>query len=103
MAKVKGCLRKGCIANSKKTKYKTTDNFCLKCGDNLHNVCKSCYTKLDDDVAKYCVRCLAEKHDRKHKTAAAAGTAGVAGIGVIAGRKQILELGKTVAGLIRKR
>lgn len=85
MAHIKGCNHDGCIANKKKIKYSSSDEYCSKCGQALCYVCPKCYTPLPDDSEKYCVRCLAEKADakeRRNKVLAAAGT-GVLGVGAV--------------------
>jgi len=58
MGKIKGCGNETCEAHKKKLIYKESESFCSKCGSPLVYVCKDCYTKLSDDTAKYCVRCL---------------------------------------------
>lgn len=68
MRRVKGCINNACVANQKKITYKIDDDFCSKCGNKLYYVCKKCYTQLPDDYSKkYCMRCLAEKHDNQHE------------------------------------
>ncbi len=98
--KVKGCMTTGCVANKKKIKYKNDDNFCLKCGSPLVEVCKKCYTPLPANHAQaICDRCIAEKADKKDKGVkaaekAGAGAVGVAGL-VVAGKK-VLDIAKGV-------
>ncbi len=98
--KVKGCITTGCIANKKKIKYKQDDNFCLKCGNPLVEVCKKCYTPLPpNNVQAICDRCIAEKEDKKDKGAkmagkAGAGVAGAAGLAVVG--KKAFDIAKGI-------
>ena len=89
MKQAKGCINKSCEANKKKIKYKSDDNFCLKCGSSLVPVCKKCHTQLPEDEKNVmCVRCAAEKQDQKDKVvdgAKKAGGAVVAAAGVVVG------------------
>lgn len=84
MGKVKGCINKECIASQEKTIYKDEYDYCIKCGNKLYYVCKKCYTKLPDDWEKYCVRCIAEKKDKKERVLKTTfGVAGIVGSAVI--------------------
>ena len=67
MGKIKGCANESCEAHKKKITYKETESFCSKCGSPLIYVCKDCYTQLQGDTEKYCVRCLAKHEDSKDK------------------------------------
>lgn len=103
MLRVKGCVNETCVANQKKITYKEADDYCSKCGSKLHYVCKECYTQLPDDSEKYCVRCLAEKQDRKDKTKnhalkIAGGAVGAAGV-VVASIGKGKEIIKVIAKL----
>lgn len=69
MSKIKGCGSSNCIANKKKIKYKNTDEFCSKCGKQLVYVCKKCFTPIpENSKGSYCIRCQAERDDRKDNT-----------------------------------
>ena len=95
--KVKGCMNTSCIANKKRLKYKQDDNYCLKCGISLVEVCKKCYTPLPPDYTEaICDRCIAEKDDKKDKRAkvGAAGIAGGAGIIVVG--KKVFDIAKSL-------
>lgn len=99
MAKVKGCNNDSCVANKKKIKYRSSDEYCSKCGQVLCNVCNKCYTPLSDNSEKHCIRCLAEKSDakeRRKKVMAVAGT-GVLSVGVL-----VITKGKDAAKFIAK-
>ena len=50
MKRVKACLNSEC-SECKKTYYKATDEFCVKCGSKLSYVCKhkNCFKALPDD------------------------------------------------------
>lgn len=84
MKQAKGCGNEKCNANKKKITYKSDDFFCSKCGQDLIIVCKKCRIPLPEDCKDaYCVRCEAEREDKKEKakdTAKKAG-AGVAAVG----------------------
>jgi len=67
MKKAKGCINKKCIANNKKTIYTSEYDFCLKCGNSLHYVCKDCYTELPSDSKKHCIRCIAKNKDVRYR------------------------------------
>lgn len=93
MGRVKGCIKKACVANQKKTTYREGDDYCSKCGNKLYYVCKKCYTQLPDDAEKYCVRCLAEKQDHKdHALKIASGA--VMTVGIVAGKKVVKFISK---------
>lgn len=69
MKKVKACLNSEC-SECKKTYYKATDEFCVKCGSRLSYVCKhkNCFKALPDDSKDVlCPVHLAEKKDREEK------------------------------------
>lgn len=95
MRSVKGCINKKCVANQKKIIYKAADDYCSKCGNKLYDVCRKCYTQLPDNSEKYCVRCLAEKQDRKDRNLKKAGGAAALGIAAVGA-------GKKVVGIITK-
>lgn len=84
MSKVKGCVNQNCSAKQKKIKYKEADLYCTKCGQELTFVCPKCYTVLQKDDGKYCVRCSEGKKDKKEKAAKAAGAAGGIAAGIVA-------------------
>lgn len=93
MGRVKGCINETCVANQKKITYKEADDYCSKCGNKLYYVCKECYTQLPDDSEKYCVRCLAEKQDRKdHTLKIAGGVVAAVGIAVVSTGKQVIKV-----------
>lgn len=69
MKRVKGCLNCNC-EEYKKTQYKDTDEFCVKCGTKLSYVCKDkkCFKQIPDDIEeKYCPIHIAERKDKKEK------------------------------------
>ena len=85
MDKVKGCVYQSCSAKKNKNKYKETDMYCTKCGQELAFVCPKCYTVLPENSGKYCIRCAEGKKDTKDKTikiasGVAAGLVAVAGV-----------------------
>ena len=84
MGKVKGCVNQSCSAKQNKNKYKKTDMYCTKCGQELAFVCPKCYTVLPENSGKYCVRCAEGKKDKKDKTVKAAGAAGGVAAGLVA-------------------
>lgn len=67
MKVTKGCGNESCVAHKKKEIYKDGESFCSKCGNSLVYVCKDCYTQLQSNGEKYCVRCSAKHDDRKDK------------------------------------
>lgn len=75
MGKVKGCVNQSCSAQKSKNKYKETDMYCTKCGQELAFVCPKCYTVLPENRGKYCIRCAEGKKDKKDKTIKIAGAA----------------------------
>lgn len=102
MRRVKGCINKACVANQKKITFNESDDYCTKCGNKLYYVCRECYTQLPDDSEKYCVRCLAEKHDRKDHTLKAGGTVLTVGGAVLAVGGAAVRVGKMVIKAISK-
>lgn len=73
MSKVKGCVNQNCSAKQKKIKFKEYDFYCAKCGQELTFVCPKCYTVLQKNGKKYCVRCSEGQKDKKEKAAKTAG------------------------------
>ncbi len=71
MKRAKGCLNPECT-EYKKTYYKDTDEYCVKCGNKLNFVCKhpKCFKQLPNDVnEKYCITHLEEQKDKRDKRA----------------------------------
>lgn len=69
MKKVKGCLNNSC-SEYKKTFYKETDEYCVKCGAKLSYVCKQrkCFKQIPDDAKEaYCPIHIAENQDKREK------------------------------------
>ena len=101
MGRVKGCVNEECITHLKNIKYKETENFCSKCGVGLVQVCKghNCYTFLEENDGKYCVRCQAKRDDNKDKVKKAATYVG--GMAVAAGGCAV-KSGKNVIKNISK-
>lgn len=69
MKRVKGCLNSNCT-EYRKTYYKESDAYCVKCGTKLSYVCKhrKCFKKLPNDVNEiYCPIHIAERKDKKEK------------------------------------
>lgn len=64
MKAFKGCINEGCIAH-KKIKYKDSDEFCSKCGNALSYVCAGCWKVMEDNSARYCISCLAEREQKR--------------------------------------
>lgn len=62
-------------------------------------MCKDCHTQLPDDAKKYCVRCLAEREDRKDKAKKVA--AGVGG-GALAVGGVMFKYGKKTFDVVKK-
>ena len=91
MSAKKGCINKSCVANKKKTIYKSSDTYCSKCGDKLYFACKKCFTKLPNDKSKLCVRCQAEKEDKKDAGGKKALKIGAAGLGLFGTAKLLYD------------
>ena len=69
MKRVKGCLNSNCD-EYKKTYYKVSDEYCVKCGTKLSYVCKhhKCFKQIPDDIKEiYCPVHIAERKDKKEK------------------------------------
>lgn len=97
MKQAKGCGNTKCVANSKKISFKSDDKFCPKCGENLIIVCKKCRVPLPEGCTDaYCVRCEAEREDRKDK---AFDVAKKAGAGVVA----VGSLAVSIVGAVVKK
>ena len=102
MKRVKGCLNNKCV-EYKKTYYKESDEYCVKCGTKLSYVCKhpKCFKQLPDNVKeKYCPVHLAEREDKKEKRG---DTAKKVGGGVLAAFGVAVTVGKTVVDVVRKK
>lgn len=99
MKRNKGCPDEACEAHVRKIKYKSSDQFCSKCGSELVYVCKGCYTILPNASNKFCTRCISKTEDRKDKFMGAANKigGGMATFGVAAA-----ALGKIVLDKYKK-
>lgn len=75
MGKIKGCINQNCSANQKKKKYKEKETICPECGQELSFVCPKCFTVLQENDGKYCIRCTEGKKDSRDKALKIAGTA----------------------------
>ena len=100
MGTVKGCINENCIARQKQTRYKTTDEFCSKCGNKLSYVCADCFKQLPDDSQKYCITCAAKRNDKKDAAKNAA--AKIGGVVLTVGGA-VLSAGKIVADVMKKK
>lgn len=101
MAKIKGCTKSGCTANTKKVHFKKDDEFCTKCGMKLEFVCKKCNSPIAETTkGSLCVRCKAEKEDKKDKAVKQGGQV-VGGALAIGGA--LVGIGKTVIEIIKER
>ena len=78
MAKIiKCCINPDCSVYHNKVTYSHDDRFCIKCGHKLYHVCKgkdtnegeACFTVLEDDKQKYCLRCETVLSQRKEDAA----------------------------------
>jgi hypothetical protein len=74
MGKIKGCINQDCSAKQKKTKYKETETICPECGRELSFVCPKCFTVLQENDGKYCIRCAEGKKDMRDKVLKVGGT-----------------------------
>lgn len=74
MGKIKGCINQDCSAKQKKTKYKETETICPECGQELSFVCPKCFTALQENDGKYCIRCAEGKKDTRDKVLKVGGT-----------------------------
>ena len=102
MKRVKGCLNSKYV-EYKKTYYKESDEYCVKCGTKLSYVCKhpKCFKQIPDNVKeKYCPVHLAEREDKKEKRG---DTAKKVGGGVLAAFGVAVTVGKTVVDVVRKK
>ncbi len=102
MKRVKGCLNKKC-SEYKKTYYKNTDEYCVKCGTKLVYVCKhkGCFKQIPDKVnQKYCPIHLAEKKDKRDKQGKSVAKVGggVAGFTIA-----VLGTMKLIGDIVRKK
>ncbi len=102
MKRVKACLNENC-PEFRKRYFKASDEYCLKCGQKLHFVCKAphCFKAIPDDKhVAYCIIHQEEKKDKKDrrmKKLVKVGGSIVASVTVIAGSV------KTAADLIKKK
>lgn len=96
MRRVKGCLNSKCT-EYKKTYYKPTDEYCVKCGTKLNYVCKyrKCFKLIPDNVQEvYCPVHLAEIKDRREQRSSKAVKAGggvAAFLGIASGAYTVIK------------
>lgn len=95
MRKIKGCGNELCSAHKKKIFYKKSEVFCSNCGSLVVSVCRDCYTQMPDDAERRCVRCLAQREDKKDRARKVGG-------GVLAFGGLVLTFGKKVFNAINK-
>ncbi len=84
--RIKGCPNENCEQRQKKIKYKSSDEYCPKCGSRLIFVCNKCFSQIEDidPSHKICKRCEAESQEKKDKVIdIAKGVAAAAGSGVL--------------------
>lgn len=102
MKRVKGCLNRECT-EYKKTFFKASDEYCVKCGSKLSYVCKypKCFKSIPDEVQeKYCPIHIAEIQDKKEKREE---TAKKFGGGILAIGGAAITIGKTAIDIVRKK
>ena len=102
MKRAKCCLNSKCI-EYKKTHYKESDEYCVKCGTKLSFVCKhpKCFKQIPDNVKEeYCPIHLAERQDKKEKRV---DTVKKVGGGILAFGGLILTAGKPAVDIMKKR
>ena len=102
MKRVKGCLNSNC-KEYKKTYYKESDEYCVKCGTKLSYVCKhpKCFKQIPDDVKEnYCPVHIAERKDKKEKVGDVLKKAsgGLLAVGCL-----VLTVGKTTIDIAKKK
>lgn len=102
MKRVKGCLNSNCKEH-KKTYYKESDEYCVKCGTKLSYVCKhpKCFKQIPDDVKEnYCPVHIAERKDKKEKRGE---TAKKIGGGLLAVGGLVVTVGKAAIDIAKKK
>lgn len=102
MKKVKGCLNNSC-SEYRKTYYKESDEYCVKCGYKLSYVCKykKCFKQIPEDSKEaYCPVHLAEMQDKKGKQG---NTAKKIGVGALSIGGLMLTIGKTIIDVIKEK
>ena len=102
MKRVKGCLNSNC-KEQKKTYYKESDEYCVKCGTKLSYVCKhpKCFKQIPDDVKEnYCHVHIAERKDKKEKRGE---TVKKIGGGILAGVGVVVTVGKAAIDIAKKK
>ena len=62
------------FGKAKKTKYKENETLCPECGRELSFVCPKCFTVLQENDGKYCIRCAEGKKDARDKVLKVSGT-----------------------------
>lgn len=100
MKRVKGCLNNNCI-EYKKTYYKKSDEYCVKCGAKLSYVCMhhKCFKQIPDNIEEtYCPVHLAERKDKKEKRdnvlKKVVNGVAVVGVGVVTITKAVVDITK---------
>ena len=101
MKRVKGCLNSNC-KEYRKTYYKESDEYCVKCGTKLSYVCKhpKCFKQIPDNVKEtYCPVHIAERKDMKEKCGNALKKVGG---GALAVGGLVLTVGKAAIDISKK-
>ena len=102
MRQMKGCLNTNC-QEYRKTYYKESDQYCVKCGSKLSVICRhpKCFKQLPENTQEsYCPVHLAEREDKKEKRIESAkklGTSMVATVG------SVCVLGKWVYDKVKQK
>lgn len=67
--RVKGCPNSDCENHIKKLRFKTTDEYCSKCGEPLVFVCKKCFSEIQDSGPEHtkCTHCMEEAQAKKEQ------------------------------------
>ena len=81
----KGCPNELCERHQKRIMYKTTEEYCPKCGTKLIYVCSKCFREIEDidPEHKICSLCEAEKQEKKEAAVGKAKSAGKAAVGLV--------------------
>lgn len=102
MKRVKACLNSNCT-EYKRTYYKESDEYCVKCGAKLSYVCKhpKCFKQIPDDVKEnYCPVHIAARQDKKEKRREAVKKIGG---GILAVGGLAVTVGKAAIDIVKKK
>ena len=102
MKRLKACLNEKC-PTYRKSYYKASDEYCVKCGQKLSFVCRAhkCFKPIPDD--KHVAYCIIHQEERKDKKDNRINRAAKIGGGIVAGAGFFAGSVKTIMDVVKKK